>query len=227
MELRDVMRTTGTVRRFRSDQVPDDLLYRIFEVARFAPQGGNRQPMRWVVVRDPETKRRLQTWYEPVLRRSFEAYAASAGVDLNSGQLPTAAREPLHLAEHFHEVPVVVFACVDVSLLRPDAPVAGAAQLERTNLIDGGFVFPAVQNFLLACRDEGLGTALTSALTVNQDEIRQLLEVPERFLVAAAIAVGRPERPFPTRLRRDPVETVVYDEKYGIPLFMGSDGAGT
>ena len=59
MELTEAMRTTGTCRRFRPDPVPDEVLHRAFEVARFGPQGGNRQPLRWVVVRDPVLKQAL------------------------------------------------------------------------------------------------------------------------------------------------------------------------
>ncbi len=224
MELREVMRTTSTVRYFRTGDVPDDILYRLFEVSRFAPQGGNRQPLRWVVVRDPQTRQRLQDIYEPVIRRSFEDYAAKAGIDVSSGELPAAARAPLHLARHFHEVPVVVFPCVDVGLLRPGAAEPQPADVQGTTIIDGGHVFPAIQNFLLACRNEGLGTALTSALTVDQELIRDLLRVPDTSLVVAAIAVGWPERAFPTRLRRHRVEDLIYAEHYAVPLFPPADG---
>jgi nitroreductase len=219
VELDEVMRTTGTVRYFRTDPVPTDVLYRVFDRARFAPQGGNRQPLHWIVVRDVDTRRQLQSWYEPVIRASFEAYAASAGIDLSTGQLPVAARGPLHLAEHLHEVPVIAFPCVDIGLLRPGSSNGGPADLAATTFIDGGHVFPAVQNLLLACRDEGLGTALTSGLTVDQDRIRDLLALPDTSLVAAAIAIGWPARAFPTRLRRLPVHETVYAERYNHPLF--------
>ncbi len=55
MELTEAMRTPGTCRYFASDPVPDEVLHQAFDVARFGPQGGNRQPMRWIVVRDPAT----------------------------------------------------------------------------------------------------------------------------------------------------------------------------
>jgi nitroreductase len=55
MELTEAMRTTGTCRYFRPGPVPDDVLRAAF--ARFAPQGGNRQPVRWIVVREQATRR--------------------------------------------------------------------------------------------------------------------------------------------------------------------------
>jgi nitroreductase len=63
MELRDVIRTAGTCRYYTDDAVPDEVLARVLDAARFAPSGGNRQPVRYVVVRDPETKRRLKALY--------------------------------------------------------------------------------------------------------------------------------------------------------------------
>jgi nitroreductase len=42
MELSVAMRTAASTRRFRSDPVPDGILYRVLDNARFAPSGGNR-----------------------------------------------------------------------------------------------------------------------------------------------------------------------------------------
>ena len=52
MELYDVMRSTPAVREFTDDPLPDDVLGRILDNARFAPSGGNRQGVRVVVLRD-------------------------------------------------------------------------------------------------------------------------------------------------------------------------------
>ena len=59
MDLSDVMRTTGAVRRFTDDPLPDEVLERILDNARFAPSGGNRQGTHVIVVRDPQTRERL------------------------------------------------------------------------------------------------------------------------------------------------------------------------
>ena len=56
MELYDVMRTTGAVRRFADEPLPDEVLERILDNARFAPSGGNRQGARVIVVRDRATR---------------------------------------------------------------------------------------------------------------------------------------------------------------------------
>ena len=56
MDLYDVMRTTGAVRRFTDDPLPDDVLERILDNSRFAPSGGNRQGAHVIVVRDRATR---------------------------------------------------------------------------------------------------------------------------------------------------------------------------
>jgi nitroreductase len=59
MELYDVMRTTFAAREFTDDPLPDPVLYRILDNARFAPSGGNRQGTHIVAVRDPALRERL------------------------------------------------------------------------------------------------------------------------------------------------------------------------
>jgi nitroreductase len=63
MDVIEVIRTTGACRYFTPDPVPDAVLKRLFDAARYGPQGGNRQPVRFVVVRDPVVKKQLKEWY--------------------------------------------------------------------------------------------------------------------------------------------------------------------
>ena len=71
MDLYDVMRTTFAAREFTDDDLPDKVLGRIFDNARFAPSGGNRQGMHITVVRDPETRRRISELGIATARRYF------------------------------------------------------------------------------------------------------------------------------------------------------------
>ena len=49
------MRCAPSTRRFTDEPVPDEVLERVFDNARFAPSGGNRQGWRVIVVTDPQT----------------------------------------------------------------------------------------------------------------------------------------------------------------------------
>ena len=73
MELYDVMRTTAAIREFTDDPLPDDVLARILDNARFAPSGGNRQGAHLVLVTeqvDPRGAGRAQQAGGPPLRRT-------------------------------------------------------------------------------------------------------------------------------------------------------------
>jgi nitroreductase len=71
MELYDVMRTTFAAREFTDDLLPDAVLWRIFDNARFAPSGGNRQGTHITVVRDADTRRRLAELGTGAARRYY------------------------------------------------------------------------------------------------------------------------------------------------------------
>src|ERR1019366_5241802 len=61
----DALRTTGAVRDYRSTEVPDEAVYRLLDTARFAPNGGNRQAWRVIVVKDQGLRRALRDAYLP------------------------------------------------------------------------------------------------------------------------------------------------------------------
>ena len=79
MELYDVMRTTFAVREFTDDPLPDPVLYRIIDNARFAPSGGNRQGTHVTVVRDATVRERLAALNVPGAQRYFAQLAAGEG----------------------------------------------------------------------------------------------------------------------------------------------------
>lgn len=211
MELTDAMRTTGTCRYFRPDPVPDEVLRAAFDVARFGPQGGNRQPVRWIVVRDAATKQALADLYLP----PWKAYLAGVGIgDVRVGALPQTVVDADHFAEHLAEVPAIVVACAEVEGLHPTD-----AELGRLSVVGGGSIYPTVQNLCLALRDQGVGTAVTTLLCLSEPAVRELLAIPDGYLTAAHIAVGYPGKPFPTKLTRSPVEEIVFDGAFGRPMF--------
>lgn len=59
MDFYEVIRTRRSIRSYKSDPIPENVLRRVLEAARIAPSGANRQPWRFIVVKNPEVKRRL------------------------------------------------------------------------------------------------------------------------------------------------------------------------
>jgi len=188
-----VMRTTGSARRFRPERVPDEVLYRVLDNARFAPSGGNRQGWRVIVIRDPE----LRTALRDIYLRSWQVYH----LPVFNRTLDAVANPSDHFAQHLDEVPVHVLVLVDRRAL-----VTTIEALDRSNFVGGASIYPFVQNIVLGFRAEGLGTTLTTVLIPVEAEVKRLLDIPDEYAVAAFLGVGWPERPFPTRLKRRPVE---------------------
>lgn len=211
MELTDAMRTVGTCRYYRQDPVSDETLYRAFEVARFGPQGGNRQPVRWIVVRDRARKQALQDLYLPM----WKAYLGGIGDgSVNIGAMPKAVRDADHFAEHLADVPAIVVVCAEIDGLHPTD-----LELDRVSVVGGGSIYPTVQNFCLALRDQGVASAVTTLLCHAEPQVRELLEIPDDFLTAAHVTVGYPEKGFPTTLSRSPVADIVAAETFTRPYF--------
>jgi nitroreductase len=59
MDFMGVVRKRRSIRRYKPDPVPDEVLNQVLEAARLAPSGGNRQPWHFIVVKDSGTKRKL------------------------------------------------------------------------------------------------------------------------------------------------------------------------
>ncbi len=211
MELSEAMRTTGTCRYYEDREVPDDVLRQAFEVARFGPQGGNRQPVRWIVVRDPAIKQALADLYLPLWKGYFDGIATG---DVQVGALPKAVTDADAFAEHLAEVPVLLVLCAETDGLHPTD-----TELGRLSIVGGASVYPTMQNLCLALREQGVATAVTTLLCIQEPAVRELLAIPDNFITAACVAVGYPERGFPTKLSRSPVEDIVSLDRFGAPLF--------
>ncbi len=208
------MRTAGTTRRFRPDPVPESVLHRVFDNARFAPNGGNRQGWHVIVVVDPATRSSLHDLYQP----PWQAYLAERyglAPDTRPGpELPTALRRTMEFAERLREVPVHLLVTVDLRAL-----AVTDRDLPRQSIVGGGSVYPFVHNVLLGLRQEGLGAALTTLIIPAEPAVKELLAIPPEHALAALIAVGYPADPLPTKLRRKAVEEFTTRDRFdGEPL---------
>jgi nitroreductase len=216
MDLYDAMCCAPTSRRFRPDPVPEEVLLRILDSARFAPSGGNRQGWRVVAVQDGERRVALRELYLPRWRAYLEQTgAASILADPDSFD-PAAVRglrAANDYAEHLEQVPLHLIVGVRLE----DLAVTDAG-LARQSIVGGASVYPFVQNLLLAARAEGLGAALTTLLVPAEAEVKQLLGIPDGIALAAHIGVGYRAEEWPRRLARKPVSEFAFRERWGEPL---------
>jgi nitroreductase len=205
MDFRDVLESTATCRFYRPDPVPDDVLRRVLEGTRWAPTGGNRQGVRFVAVCDATLRRQLAALYLPLWEQYVSRATARPGAPL-----PRLLANADHFARHLADVPVLIVVCAQLADL-----LATDRHLDRLSVVGGASIYPAVQNLLLSARAEGLGTALTTLLCAVEPEVKTLLGIPDGVLTAAMVALGWPEKPFPRRLARRPVEETCFVDAWG------------
>jgi nitroreductase len=196
LDVLEAIWTTRAMRRLDPDRpVADGDLLTVLEAAAKAPSGGNRQPVEWVVVRDPETRRRLGDLYGEIARRTLPAtYGEAAKTDESVARM---LRSTLHLADHLGEAPVLLIPCAPLSLTRVE-----------------GAVYPAIQNLMLAARGLGLGTSLTSMHRENEAAVKELLGIPEDVGTFAIIPLGYPLGRWGEAPRR-PVEETTHRDRWG------------
>jgi nitroreductase len=216
MELYDAMRCAPTSRRFTDEPVPAEALRRVFESARFAPSGGNRQSWRVVVVRDAERRAALRELYQPHWRAYMEHTGGArvlADLDSFAPKHVRGLTRANDYADALHEVPVHLVIGVRVEDL-----VVTDSELPRQSIVGGASIYPFVQNVLLGLRSEGLGAALTTLLIPAEAEVKRLLGIPDEIALAAHIGVGYRAEPWPKQLKRNPVEDFAFAERFGAPL---------
>lgn len=213
MDAVEAMRTIGSCRRYKPDDVPDEVVYRAVEAARFAPQGGNRQPTRLVVVRDRAKKERLRDLYLVPWRKYYEAASAGTATTGALGEYDSAQRAADLANEFAHnlaDVPLIIVVCARTDLLH-----VTDKELDRVPVVGGASIYPFVQNLCIALRVEGVATTLTTLLCEYEAEVKDLLGIPDEYLTACHVAAGYPERGFPTKLRRMPVEDTTFVDRFG------------
>jgi nitroreductase len=216
-DLYELMRCAPSTRRFTSEPVPRELLERVFDNARFAPSGGNRQGWRVIVVTRRELRRRLRDLYQQPWENYMIRTGGRAALDAGEGSGVAPGRLRMlrgadEYARNFDAVPVHLVVCVELSAL-----AITDAELARPSIVGGASIYPFVQNVLLGLRGEGLGAAFTTLLVPAEEEVRALLEIPEGVGIAGHISVGYRADAWPPRLRRNPVDQFVFGERYGAP----------
>ena len=204
-----LLSTTKAVRR-RLDlerPVPRDVVVECIRLARYAPNASNGQDWKWVVIDDPDLRKAVGEQY-----RTVTVPNVSQMLDMKVAQGDERgariSRSVLYLAEHMHEVPVLVIPCFDLSgaerryeeLLGPLHHAAPEPQMTPAMYAS---IYPAVWSFQLACRSRGLGTVLTTAHQLDQPAMAEILGIPSTWdqtaLIPVAYTTGGDFSPSPRR----------------------------
>jgi len=203
--------TTRAMRRLSDEPVSDEDLWTCLRAAVQAPSGGNIQPYQFLVVTDPDLRaevagiyRRGWARYEPAIAPTeFPSDAARDAWERNN-------RATVHLAENLENVPVHVFLLmpsIDMTVHDDEGPMPVGPTYAS--------VYPAVQNFILAARACGLGTTITTLHRIYEDDVRELLGIPDRYEVLALLPLGHPTGRWGVAPRHRPAERITSWDRIG------------
>jgi len=182
-----LLTTTRSVRKRLDFRRPVEraALERCIEIALQAPTGSNSQGWHFLVVTDAAKKRRLADLY----RQAFELYVnAPESVrpqmsedDPRFAQMPRIIDSASYLAQHLHEVPVMIVPCVE-------GRVENAGVLAQASIY--GSILPAVWSLMLALRSRGIGSAWTTLHLMFEKDAAALLGIPDQVTQTALLPVA-------------------------------------
>ncbi|MBC7962486.1 MAG: nitroreductase family protein [Steroidobacteraceae bacterium] len=182
METLKAISTRRSVRKFSDRQVESDKLHAILEAAMMAPSWANLQCVRFVVVKDPATKRRISEL------SYVDSFFAARGYKSNPSQVALA------------EAPLVIVAC---ALPNQSGDIRG----QQYYMTDVGL---AAENLMLAAHDLGLGSVFVSIF--EEKPLADLLGIPAYISVVGLFPLGYPQCEASCAPPRKPLEeTVFYD----------------
>jgi nitroreductase len=223
IELFEAIYSARSLRRFRSDPVPEELITRVLDAAIRAPSAGNAQNWAFVVVRDPAQRSKLGAIYRKASDIAAAVYEARGRPrHLTEAQWARMMAAGAWLWEHLGEVPVLLVPC----LQRRDMPPAEALppavaarygeELCYLDRIRGASIYPAVQNIMLACRALGLGTVITTNHLRCEEEVKAVLGLPGEMETFALMPIGYPLDKFGPLTRR-PLHEVAHADHWSRP----------
>ncbi|MCY3794948.1 MAG: nitroreductase family protein [Gammaproteobacteria bacterium] len=220
IDLFEALNTSRSLRRLKPDPIPDDIIRQVIEAGTKAPSGSNQQNWRFLAVTDPEKRAALAELYRKGadivgLRNYGDEGAPGGGGDDRAQRLT--ANSVKYLIDHIQDPPLLLLLCA-VPLPAPEPPPGyepPANVLKFMERSEPAGILLAVQNIMLACRAFGLATCPTTLHLVHEDEVKDLLGIPEGAKTFMMLPIGYPNDKIGP-VRRYPVEDVTFRDTWGV-----------
>ena len=193
MPLGEAMFTQRSIRRFKPDPIPLADVQLILEAASKAPNGGNQQVARFLVLNDRGAIREFGALYHEAwwAKRHDEGFQQRE-------DLPRRFHAAAGLADAMTDVPCIVFA-----LALRNGPADS--------------VIPAVQNLMLAARSLGIGSVPTTLHPSVMDRFYGMFDIPDDVGFHFCVPLGYPQGNFGPNVRKPTSETTFLD-RWGAPV---------
>lgn len=159
----NIIQKRGNVTQFKRDPIKQEDLDQILEAARWAPSAGNAQPWELIVIRDSDTKKEIA---------KIHADAVSS------------SEEPEELSDSYLDPSILIGVCIDTRIKEKYPDLFCKAFLVYAS------IGTLIQNMWLAVSSLGLGMGMGSQPLSAQDELKELLDLPDYFWVPEIIQIG-------------------------------------
>jgi len=200
MTVIEAIKARRSIRKFKPDPVPDSIIRQLLECARLAPSRANSQPWRFVVLKDNVIKKKLMEYCYNVRFIEFAPCIIVCCVEISVRTQKYARRRVKELIIDGAYADIGNHNYVLPEILDPDLdPVQLLGECEVDSAI-------ATEHIVLAAMAFGLGTCWIGAL--EEDKVRQLLNLPDEIRVVKLLALGYPAQSPPPR-PRIPLESII------------------
>lgn len=203
-----VIQDRRSIREWTDEPVSEADLAMILEAGRQAPSGENAQPWRFIVVRDPETRKKLGALAGGGSGRRFTAEFVTNQMQERFANLQDEAKKKAAFEK---------LTSGQVSAFLANAPlnilVCGKKDVWDTPYDTSA----AIENMLLMITALGLGACWVIAPCIDirdEERLKELLGIPSEIKAISLISVGRPTRPHRQRPRL-PMNQLVFSERWG------------
>jgi len=214
VSLAEGLSTTRSIRRYRDAPVTDEQLAKVLHLATRAPSGSNRQPFRFVVLRNGPQAKIVRSLLAEGASDVWEAKRSRGefGEPKPGSRTARMMASMEHYVATFADAPVIVLPCM--------------VRYREPTVTEGASIYPAVQNLLLGARSVGLGGALTMFHQTRESQIRAALEIPDEAFISATLTLGVPAGKHGP-VRRKPLDQLVFEDQWdGVPVWA-TDPEGT
>ncbi|MCG8589569.1 MAG: nitroreductase family protein [Proteobacteria bacterium] len=228
MSLRDAIYGLRATRIFHDKPVAPQVLDEVLEASTMACSSGNTQPWEFVVVRDPETKRRIQIEMLDAFSTIDQERAQSPEQLVDGAGRPVTGRAAV---DHLDKVPVIVVVCWNPERgirMKGEYAENPDGTLRETREIPGGrgvSLFQACQNMMLAARAHGLCSLFTTFFFLKRERIKEILGIPPQIFMECAIFLGHGDEKL-GKPKRLPVSQVSHADRWGTPYRLHAETAG-
>jgi nitroreductase len=169
MDFLELVQKRRSIRKYKSDSVPEEKLNYVLEAARLSPSWGNRQCWNYIIVTDEALRKKI------VMRRETPANVAGTTRAIEE-------RKSRRSREWIAQAPIIIVGCADPTK-------SGDKEEKQYYLLDMGI---SMEHLILAAAEQGLGTCWIGG-GFNEQIVKEALDIPKDIRMVALTPLGYPD----------------------------------